>query len=289
MAIEGAQRWRLQNPHVPGAASADDVADYAYGGYTADSLGFRNMGFREEVRRAAEHFRPEDFLLFDPVREPVPTDLPKRCKRCGSNNPRGRGTCRTCGTALQMLDPYDILLDALLTTYFGDVYGVRLGAHFGDVARWIPSLRPYPGQHGAGKASFYSVAYAITHIVYTFNGYSRYRLRKEWFPEEYRFLESHFRRNLAARDVETTGEFMDTLRSFGLSDSDDLIREGIKFLLDRQNTDGSWGNPGERDIYVRYHTTWTAIDGLMDYTWQGEQLSFPDAFQRIRDAVINRK
>jgi hypothetical protein len=30
-----------------------------------------------------------------------------------------------------------------------------------------------------------------------------------------------------------------------------------------------------RDTYQRYHPTWTAIDGLRDYRWRGERLSFP--------------
>jgi hypothetical protein len=29
------------------------------------------------------------------------------------------------------------------------------------------------------------------------------------------------------------------------------------------------------DIYDRYHPTWTAIDGLREYSWRGRRLSFP--------------
>ena len=69
-------------------------------------------------------------------------------------------------------------------------------------------------------------------------------------------------------DPETMGEFMDTLKSFGLKDSDPVIRSGMDFLLSTQNADGSWGDPKTDDIYLRYHPTWTAIDGLRDYKWK---------------------
>ena len=32
-----------------------------------------------------------------------------------------------------------------------------------------------------------------------------------------------------------------------------------------QNKDGSWGDVTDKDIYQRYHPTWTAVDGLRDY------------------------
>jgi hypothetical protein len=76
-------------------------------------------------------------------------------------------------------------------------------------------------------------------------------------------------------DPETTGEFLDSLRSFGLTTDHPLIRTGIEYLLSTQNADGSWGCTEEEDIYARYHPTWTAIDGLREYAWQGLGLSFP--------------
>jgi hypothetical protein len=49
--------------------------------------------------------------------------------------------------------------------------------------------------------------------------------------------------------------------------SDESIRAGFDFLLSTQNPDGSWGDPKNEDLYSRYHTTWTVIDGLRDYRW----------------------
>jgi squalene cyclase len=64
------------------------------------------------------------------------------------------------------------------------------------------------------------------------------------------------------------GEFLDSLRAFGLDFSDRLIRTGIEYLLASQNRDGSWGEQAGVSTYARYHPTWTAIDGLRDYRWE---------------------
>jgi squalene cyclase len=77
-------------------------------------------------------------------------------------------------------------------------------------------------------------------------------------------------------DPEMLGEFLDCLKSFGLKNSHPLIRTGMDYLLSQQNADGSWGDvEAAEDIYLVYHSTWTAIDGLRDYAWRGEGLSFP--------------
>ena len=124
--------------------------------------------------------------------------------------------------------------------------------------------------------------YLITHIIYTLNEYSKYRLRPEWLPHEYEFLKSNLRHSIALDDPESLGEFMDTLKSFGLREADPLLRDGTEFLLSRQNPDGSWGNMRARGIYSRYHPTWTAIDGLRDYAWRGEGVSYPEALRSLR-------
>ena len=77
------------------------------------------------------------------------------------------------------------------------------------------------------------------------------------------------------RDADMLGEIMDSLKSFGLDDSDPLIREGTEFLLSHQNGDGSWGDTDD-DIYDRYHATETAVNGLCDYVLRDEGLSFPE-------------
>ena len=69
----------------------------------------------------------------------------------------------------------------------------------------------------------------------------------------------------ALNDPDMMGEILDSLKSFGLTEADPLVRQGTEFLLAHQNPDGSWGDVNETDVYSRYHTTETAVNGLSDY------------------------
>lgn len=265
MGHERALEWRRLNPSLPPNASADVVAWFASASDVADRLGARDEGIKEQVRRAAARFTARDFLSFDPTREPPPADVPKQCPRCGRYNPRGATTCRKCGTPLKMQSRYDVWYDALITTYTGDTYGVTLGAHYPDVIRWISVMRPYRGPEN--NPEFYETVYAVTHVVYTLNDYSRYRVSPQSLPDEFAYLKETMHAFMAERDSETVGEYLDTLRSFGMTEADPLIQSGMSFLLSTQNPDGSWGDMNDPDIYSRYHPTWTAVDGLREYRW----------------------
>jgi hypothetical protein len=152
------------------------------------------------------------------------------------------------------------------------------------VTQWLPRMRPYRGYENGANQDFMAIAYAVTHIVYTLNDYNAFRLKPEWLQSEYEFLRDNLRHVIAVDDPEAMGEFIDTLKSFGLAATDPLIGAGMDFLLSRQEADGSWGEAGNLDVYYRYHSTWTAINGLMDYAWQGERVSFPKALHRAQAA-----
>jgi hypothetical protein len=282
MGHERAAHWRRDHPNVPEDASAYDIYTLVSGNLGADVLGVPDPAMKDRLRRAAARFQPEDFLDFDPAKEPVPLDIPDACPKCGTNNPRGCRVCEKCGTTLTMESQWDVLLDTLVETYTGETYGVRLGANYADVLQWLPRMRPYRGREGGKNTAWGNQAYAITHVIYTLNDYSRYRLLPAWLPQEFEFLKANLSANLETPDPETMGEFLDTLKSFGLTSQDPLIRTGMEFVLSKQNPDGSWGDPAEKDIYNRYHPTWTAVDGLRDYAWQGERVSFPEALRRIQ-------
>jgi hypothetical protein len=279
MGEERAKAWRRLHARVPSDADANDIATLAYGSHAADGLGLRDVRMQQELARAARRFRVVDFLQFDPNREMPPADVPESCARCDSDNARGVKRCVTCGNRLEMTDPYEVFYDALIASYTGDRYGVRLGASYPEVASLIPRMRPYRGYEGGNNKSFVPTAYAVTHIVYTMNDYGVWRLKPEWLPDEFEFLKANLAGSIALADPETTGEFLDSLKAFGLSDADPLIRRGMEFVLSTQNRDGSWGEVGARDIYERYHPTWTAIDGLRGYAFRGEGVSFPAALK----------
>jgi RNA polymerase subunit RPABC4/transcription elongation factor Spt4 len=285
MGHERALEWRRINPTVPVKISVDEVASLLYGSDAADRLGARDPGYKQQLRNAVRGYTVTDFLLFDPAREPPPSDIPDQCAKCKRWNDRGVTVCRYCGAPLTMRNRYDVWTDALIITYSGEIYGVRMGAPYRDVIRWIPVMRPYPARASVSTGAFYDVTYAITHVIYTLNDYNRYLLSPEWLPQEYQYLKTNLEEAVKLQDPETLGEFLDTLRDFGMTERDPLIRAGVDYALSKQNSDGSWGDLTDPDIYSRYHSTWTAIDGLREYGFHGKRLSFPSLEPLVRGSA----
>jgi len=280
MAVECARRWRKNNPSVPTGADAETVAQAVFGGLTSDRLGFRDAAFRREVRSAASRVAARDVLWFDPIEGPPPVDTPADCA-CGEENRRGRATCHGCKRRLKRLSRYEVWLLALIRSYLGERYGVKLGARYADVLKWLPVMRPYP-KHADGYEDFIWAVYAVTHVVYTLNGYSTYKLSPRWLPFEFEFLKASLDDLIKLEDADAVGETLDSLKSFGLSDRHTLIRRGVEFLLATQNADGSWGDTEAEDVYDRYHPTLTAINGLRDYAWTEKRLVFPELGRDLR-------
>ncbi len=266
---ERALEWRRIHRTVSPKANVDDFSDLVYGSDAAGRLGAPDPEFTRQLRQAAARYSVIDFFLFDPRLEPPPSNIPKQCKTCRRSNPRGATVCGHCGAPLEMWNRYDLWTDALITTYSGKISGIPLGAHYRDVIRWLPAMRPYPTRASAGTDAFYSVAYSITHVVYTLNDYNKYLLSPAWLPDEFAYLKTNLEQTVKLEDPETLGEFLDTLRDFGMSERDPLIRTGLEYVLAKQNPDGSWGDPADTDVYDRYHATWTAIDGLREYHRHG--------------------
>lgn len=271
---ERALEWRRQNARLPLKPQADDIANLVFGSYAAHSLGLPDDQLKQDLRKAAADFTATDYYHFDPATEPPPGDVPNECD-CGASNPRGRKTCQKCKRRLTMMTRYAVWQDALIWSYMGERYGVQLGVAYAEVIKWLPSMRPYPAFVDADDMEFYDAVYAITHVVYTLNSYSCYQLSPRWLPPEYSFLKQNLTRAISMDDPEIMGEFLDTLKSFGLDEGHPLIRKGVDFLLATQNPDGSWGDVDAEDIYLRYHPTWTAIDGLREYAFRGRRLCFP--------------
>ncbi len=271
-----AKRWAETAATVPPNATSDDVADMIFGWLPASLLGESDARIKPELARAAARFTAIDFLLFDPTKEPPPSNIPEDCHYDSANNPRGATICRKCGRPLKMRSKYDVWTDALIATYTGDRYGIHLGASYRDVLQWMPAMRPYPKPSENNSETFKYTLYALTHVVYTLNDYGNYLLPRDLLPQEFAYLRENLGEAIALHDPETMGEFLDTLKSFGLNESDEIIRTGMTYLLDTQRADGTWSDPEEKDPYALYHSAWTAIDGLKDVEWRGEGLSFPE-------------
>ena len=269
MGVERARRWRQLHRSLPTDATAQEVSDFAFGSDAAESLGLRDDALKKQIRRTALRFSARDFLLFDPLSEPAPADVPDECEFDHSTNARGAKVCRRCRRPLKLRTPRDVWYDALVTTYVGDRIGVNFGATYSDVLKLLPTLRPYRGYEGGANAEFYDTVYAITHVVYTLNDYGQRNLPPKLLPVEFAFLRANLREAIAQGDADMLGEFMDSLRAFGLTDADDEIRIGMEYLIAHQNADGSWGDVGQRDIYLRYHPTWNGVAALSNYDWRG--------------------
>lgn len=256
-----AKRWAASHAVVTAGANADDVADLAFGWLAASQLGQDDGRIKPELRKAAARFTAIDYLLFDPAKEPPASDIPEMCPHDSVWNPRGATVCKKCGRTLKMRSKYDVWLDALITTYTGDRYGIQLGAPYREVLQWMPSMRPYRDRNQTNQAVFYDTIYALTHVVYTLNDYGQHLLPRDLLPQEYSYLRRNLGEAIALQDPETMGEFLDSLKSFGLNTSDDVIQSGMSYLLSTQRPDGTWSASSEKDPYTLYHSAWTGIDG----------------------------
>ncbi len=240
---ELAQHWRNSHPHVPANATAIDVYRLVSGAYAADRLGFPDARFKKELRRAAPHFTAKDYLRFDPAHGPPALDDPKR---------------------------YDIFTDALIRSYFGDAYGILLGAHYRDVLRWLPSLRPYDGDD---EDTEFDAFYAVTHVIYTLDRYHEKGVAMSLLPQEFRFLRRKLDQAIEDDDPEMVGEAIDCLKAAGL-ENDPQVRRGMNYLISTQRADGTWAGD-DSDTYTAYHSAWTGIDGLRDYRYRGRVRRLP--------------
>src|SRR5262249_55647772 len=185
-----ALRWEAACPQLPRRARADVVYRFVIVGWVKERFGLRNQLLKECVRQAAKRFSAADILGFEPTREPPPHDFPDSC-RCGHENPRGRRTCQKCRRRLTMASQQRIWMQALGVTFWASRYGVVLGARYPDVLRWLPQMRPYRGAAKQSYSDFFDTVYAVTHVIYTLNGYGRYRLSPRWLPDELSFLKAN--------------------------------------------------------------------------------------------------
>ena len=282
MALDCAQRWRLTHRKLPENADAETIIEFISGGEALESLGLRDDQLKERLSKAAPRFPPRDYFAFDPFTEPPPSDVPDECEYDGvDDNPRGATFCHVCKRPLAMRTPYDVWYDALVTAHTADRYGVTLGAHYADILKWLPTLRPYSVVGPATDPEFIDALYAVTHVVYTLDDFWKYRLNPRLLPQEYEFLKSSLPKAIAVRDADMVGEILDSLKCLGLDDSDQLIREGTEFLLAHQNRDSSWDD--DDDVYDKYHATETAVNGLCEYAERRETLSFPEV-----EPLLNR-
>jgi hypothetical protein len=274
MGRERARHWRVENRKVPRDVDADAVTSFVFASAAADRLGIRDGAIKAQIERAAARFTSRDYFWFDPLTETPPSDVPSVCE-CGAENLRGRKKCGDCKTLLQMMNRYEVYVVALIRSYQGERYKVKVGARYKDVLARLPDVHPYPEAHSDSMDDFLWAIYVASHVVYTLNHYNLYSLSPDLLPHEFSFLKQNVARVIEMDDYDAVGEMLDSLKSFGVGSRDPLMRRGMDYLVSRQNSDGSWGDTDAEDIYDRYHPTLTAVNGLREYGWRGQRLSFP--------------
>jgi hypothetical protein len=268
-------RWSRMHASLPAAATPNLLFKFVLVSYALSRIGLRDAARTRQMKLVAQNFSAPDLLGFDPGTEPPPDDLPYTCE-CGFKNQRGRKVCKQCRRRLRIQSRYRVWMEALANTYVAEHCGILYGARYADVLKWLPVMRPYPVGMDDDEEVVRDAIFAVTHIVYTLNGYNTYKLSPRWLPQEFAYLKANVEAACEEHDPELLGELLDSLRAFGLPASHPLINKGTNYLLAEQNEDGSWGDTEEENIRARCHTTWTAIDGLRNYAWRGERLSRPD-------------
>src|ERR1043166_1021159 len=86
-----------------------------------------------------------------------------------------------------MFSPYAVWLDALIYSYTGERSGIKLGAPYAEVIKWLPAMRNYR-EYSDDDDDYYWSIYAVTHVIYTLNDYGSYKLDPQWLPKEFAFL-----------------------------------------------------------------------------------------------------
>lgn len=282
LAIRGFEHWRSYNGELAPDAEPEIVVDAINCYAAAERIGFRDPSRKAKLRRAARKYTVEDFLQFDPREEDSPANVPETC-RCLLENLRGRRVCANpeCREKLAMQSRHRVWCIALTSVFCADRYGAPIGIRYAEIMQALPRMRRYAGPREGNGRPFYDALYAITHIVYTMNDYGRYLLSPSWLPHEFDFLMRHLYAGIETDDPDMVGEFLDSLRAFGLSDEHPYINAGFDYLLGCQNRDGSWGDRA-LDPYARFHATWAVIDGLREFRWNEERLSFPELLPDLK-------
>jgi len=183
---------------------------------------------------------------------------------------------------LTTLDPKAVkagpLLDALVDLYFPHKLGLPSPHPYAELVslarRFRFRIRPFETLRHLENRT-----YLATHLIYVLSDFSRYRLRPAHVQRALDFIRQVAPRYLVAEDVETLGELADALKITGAGYDDPLLQQMLSYLLKKQNNDGSWGPMKARSAYERYHTTWTAFNGLLEYRFNGTG---------PRDAAIRR-
>ncbi|MDF1661394.1 MAG: hypothetical protein P1V97_06460 [Planctomycetota bacterium] len=157
------------------------------------------------------------------------------------------------------------LCDAVIAFHFAR----RAGLQEGKGLKWAMSqARAYKYDAKATDEDFLLAQdNLVTHVIYVMSDYGRVTLKASNYKAELAYMRAAFKRVYRDEDVEGVAEFIDSSRILGIKDSDPMIRKGLRWLMTVQKADGSFGEGDEYDVY---HSTWTALNALRPFRFQGK-------------------
>jgi len=109
-------------------------------------------------------------------------------------------------------------------------------------------------------------SYFVTHKIFTKSEWCLYSLIPEEWLFEISFMKFNLPNFIKVRDIEITGEFVQALKSAGISELDEDIQWATKFLISTQHSDGSWLECEINDR--KYHATVCAVGALLDHNYK---------------------
>jgi hypothetical protein len=160
------------------------------------------------------------------------------------------------------------VLDALVDLYFLKHLGFALPVPYIKVVARALTF-PFKSLVELGGVRFDSQSYLVTHTIYVLSDFDLYALDPAKLKRHVSYLKTHLDYYVDMDDVETVGEFGDCLKILGFDYQDAAVRKVVSHLLSWQNADGSFGAMKDVDAYVRYHSTWTAFNGILEYRFSG--------------------
>jgi len=172
---------------------------------------------------------------------------------------------------------------------FGNRYPIQWGLKeaFGSLRKLELTPPPYDD-----ALRFHESYYCSTHIAFAITAYDSIRLDPKWVP----WLTNYMRRSLeywmdlawvrlkvpsTYVDLDGVAEVCDVLRGAGATDANDrLVCSSSLWLLDQQNSNGSWPlwfyGAADKDLwgdstensYNKIHPTWVATQCLRDRNFE---------------------
>jgi hypothetical protein len=164
------------------------------------------------------------------------------------------------------------------------------GGHYiplSSVLQYLPIVRSYQPVDVLGHNFYKLQCYFITHFIYVFSDWGHHRLRRELFAEEFNFIVANLHMVIRLKDSEIVGEFLQCLCILQFTPETDpelvpIFEAGKKFLIRAEAKQGNCGlwrthnAPLEERltvsarIYDKYHSSYCASVGLIDYAFAGD-------------------